>query len=74
MKKILLVVVIVATGIAIAAWYFHKDNGKKMSFRTALITRGDLVATISATGTVEPEELGGRWGTGCGTSPCFWQR
>jgi HlyD family secretion protein len=57
MKKILLVIVIAAAGIAIAVWYFHKDNGKKMSFRTAAITQGDLVATISATGTVEPEEL-----------------
>ncbi|MGA2173275.1 MAG: RND transporter, partial [Sedimentisphaerales bacterium] len=57
MKKILLVVVIVAAGIAIAVWYFHKDNGKNISFRTVVVTQGDLVATISATGTVEPEEL-----------------
>jgi HlyD family secretion protein len=26
-------------------------------FRTATVTRGDLVATLSATGTVEPEEV-----------------
>jgi len=57
MKKILLLIVIIAAGIASTIWYFHKENGKKISFRTTAITRGDLVATISATGTVEPEDL-----------------
>jgi len=57
MKKALLLVVVIGIGIAAAVWYFHKGDGKRSSFRTVAITRGDLVATISATGTVEPEEL-----------------
>jgi HlyD family secretion protein len=56
-KKALVVVVVIGIVAAIAGWYFHKSNGKKTSFRTVTVTVGDLVATISATGTVEPEEL-----------------
>jgi HlyD family secretion protein len=57
MKKVLLLIVVIGIVIALAAWYFHKGNGQKSSFRTVQVTGGDLVATISATGTVEPEEL-----------------
>jgi HlyD family secretion protein len=56
-KKALLIIVIVAVGAGIAGWYLHKSNGKSSTFRTVKVTRGDLVSTISATGTVEPEEL-----------------
>ena len=28
-----------------------------MSFRTAVVKRGDVAATISASGTIEPEEV-----------------
>jgi len=57
MKKLFLLIVVIGIGAALAGWYFHKGNNQKSSFRTTQITRGDLVATISATGTVEPEEL-----------------
>jgi HlyD family secretion protein len=44
--------------LAAAGWWFmsrnHQGNG---SFRTAPLVQGDLAATISATGTVEPEEV-----------------
>jgi HlyD family secretion protein len=44
--------------LALAGWWFwsrnHQGNG---SFRTAAVTRGNLQASISATGTVEPEEV-----------------
>jgi len=44
--------------LALAGWWIwswdHQGNG---SFRTAAVTQGDLQATISATGTVEPEEV-----------------
>jgi HlyD family secretion protein len=44
--------------LAAAGWWFmsrnHQGNG---SFRTAPLVQGDLQATISATGTVEPEEV-----------------
>ncbi len=40
-----------------AAWVFLHSAQEGPLFRTATVKRGDLVATISATGTVEPEEL-----------------
>jgi len=39
------------------ALYAYQSNGKKISYRTAPVTKGDLAATIESTGTVEPEEL-----------------
>jgi HlyD family secretion protein len=36
-------------------WHFH--NGHKVLFNTAVVKRGDLVSTISATGTIEPVEV-----------------
>ena len=42
----------------IGVWYTHHVSADAPSkFRTATVTRGDLLATISATGTVEPEEV-----------------
>lgn len=54
-----LVVVVVLLGIlgVGAAWYFRNGSTPDVQFRTDQITRGDLVATISATGTVQAEEL-----------------
>src|SRR5437588_7996366 len=39
------------------AWNHYTTAASRPSFRTAPIERGDLVAAISATGTVEPEEV-----------------
>jgi HlyD family secretion protein len=39
------------------AWYFQRGDGRNTSFRTSRITRGDLLVTIDATGTLEPEEV-----------------
>jgi HlyD family secretion protein len=51
------VVIAVLTG-AIIAWNSYRNNGDKAeSFQTTEVTRGDLAVTISATGTVEPEEV-----------------
>ncbi len=49
----LLAVVLVGGGWA----YFHHSSAPAAAFRLAPIKRGDLQATISATGTVEPEEV-----------------
>src|SRR5262249_34899679 len=37
-------------------WYLHASGGT-MAFRTEAARRGDLLATISATGTLEPEDV-----------------
>ncbi|MBF0521196.1 MAG: efflux RND transporter periplasmic adaptor subunit, partial [Nitrospirae bacterium] len=39
------------------AWWFYVKGDKASTFRTEAVNRGDLEATISATGTVEPEEV-----------------
>ena len=38
-------------------WFWLGDNNPSDGFRTVPVTRGDLQAIISATGTVEPEEV-----------------
>jgi HlyD family secretion protein len=43
--------------ICAGAWWFSAKGDKSPIFRTVAVTRGDLEATISATGTVEPEEV-----------------
>ncbi|MCX5882413.1 MAG: efflux RND transporter periplasmic adaptor subunit [Deltaproteobacteria bacterium] len=45
---------LVAAAIAI---YLRKSSGQPISYRTVAITRGELMVSISATGTVEPEEV-----------------
>ena len=41
---------------ALLAWRWHGRDSNKLSFTTAVVKRGDLAATISATGTIEPLE------------------
>lgn len=56
-KRIVLAAAAVILLALLAGWYWRKDSGPAVSFRTAAVTRGDVVATIGATGTVEPEEV-----------------
>jgi HlyD family secretion protein len=51
---ILLVLVFI---IASASWYLLQANGQPVAYSTAEVKRGDLVVSIAATGTVEPEEV-----------------
>jgi len=56
--KLLVVGLIVAGILASGAfWLFKRNHAPQALFRTVPVERGDLVATISATGTVEPEEV-----------------
>jgi HlyD family secretion protein len=52
----LLALAIFAIGGA-GAWWLRLRGEEKPMFRTAFVKRGDLTATISATGTVEPEDV-----------------
>jgi HlyD family secretion protein len=59
MKKTWLILLI---GFALVAggatWYLKRDEGGgKLGYKTVEVTRGDVVSTITANGTVEPEEL-----------------
>jgi HlyD family secretion protein len=50
-------VVFLAALAGAAAWYLQRGNAPAAAYRTAAVKRGDLLVTISATGTVEPEEV-----------------
>lgn len=57
--KLLLVLIILAAVAAGGVWAYRTWLGKKdiIQFNTESVTRSDIASTISATGTVEPEEL-----------------
>ena len=62
MKKVLnfLIVLVILAVVAGGGWWgYHRYLAPKsvVQFKIAEVTRGDLASTISATGTVEPEEL-----------------
>ena len=42
---------------SLAVWQLTRSQGQDITYRTAELKRGDLLVTISATGTVEPEEV-----------------
>src|SRR6476660_2514158 len=53
---------LIAMGLLLAlaaagGWYWHAGAGTELTYRTTTVQRGDLVSTISATGTLEPEEV-----------------
>ena len=50
-------ILIVAVVSGIAAWRLRKTGSETTTLQTAPVIRSDLVATIGATGTVEPEEV-----------------
>jgi HlyD family secretion protein len=50
------ILIIVAVVVIVAgSWWLKSKGNREAMFRTVLVKRGDLVSTISATGTVEPE-------------------
>jgi len=61
MKRLTQRMAIVLAAIALigasAALYRNRSHEDVAGFQTAALTRGDLLVTISATGTVEPEEV-----------------
>ena len=57
-KRMLVLLIIFALIGGAAALYFRSADAESASpFQTRRVTRGDLLAAISATGTVEPEEV-----------------
>src|SRR5262245_37412702 len=58
MRRIVLgVLALLVLACAFGFWYLRAANHSAISFRTEPVTRGELVSTISATGTLEPEEV-----------------
>jgi len=61
MKSLTKVVIGVAIMLGVfgggAAWYLKSNNAQAVFYQTGEVTRGDLTVSISATGTVEPEQV-----------------
>ena len=57
MKKIIIAAVLAACIGGGAYLYYFNDTEDKVSFKTANVVTKDIVKTIDATGTVEPEDL-----------------
>jgi HlyD family secretion protein len=57
MKKTIISVLLAAILSGFGGWYYYKNDHKGPGFRTVTVDRGDLLATINATGTIEPEEV-----------------
>jgi HlyD family secretion protein len=55
-KIVVVLAILAAAGVGIYS-YINRAKEEPVSFHTAAVTRGDLLATINATGTVEPEEV-----------------
>jgi HlyD family secretion protein len=51
------IIILITVGAAAALWLWKRHDHRAFAFRTAAVTRGEVVATISATGTIEPEEV-----------------
>jgi HlyD family secretion protein len=57
LKTSLIAILIVIVVGGAGAWWWHARNYSQLSFRTAVVKRGDVAAIISASGTIEPEEV-----------------
>jgi HlyD family secretion protein len=56
-RRILVIIVVAVVAVLALTVYLLRGSGKSTGFKTVQVKRGDLQATISATGTVEPEEV-----------------
>ena len=56
-KYLLLAAVVVLAGSGGAYLVFGRSSGSGVTFRTEPATRGELLATVGGTGTLEPEEV-----------------
>lgn len=57
LKTLLVLIVIGACGGAIGVWYSKHNGAAVVVYRAVPVQRGDLMSTIGATGTLEPEEV-----------------
>ena len=56
-KKVLTTIIVLGLAASAIVMYLHNKGKTPVSYRTASVTREDLMVSISATGTVEPEEV-----------------
>src|SRR5450432_2329278 len=54
---IIILLVVVGVGLGAVKWYRNRGDAQNAGFQTAAIKRGEIVATINSTGTLEPEQV-----------------
>ncbi|MDP9173826.1 MAG: efflux RND transporter periplasmic adaptor subunit [Planctomycetota bacterium] len=57
MGKLMSVLILILLGAGAGGWYWHSRSKPAVEYQISRIERGDLVVTISATGTLEAEEM-----------------
>src|SRR3954470_13525609 len=57
MKKLIILVVLLVVIGAVGGTYLYTADSRSGGYRTVQVERGDLLATINSTGTIEPEEV-----------------
>ncbi len=57
MRLLFLVLGLIGVAAVAGGWYWKSGSTPPLEFRTAKIERGDLLSTVDATGTLEPEEV-----------------
>ena len=57
MKKLIAIMVVLWGGGAVGYWYWADGHANRVKYKTVPVRRGDLTHAITATGTIEPEEV-----------------
>jgi HlyD family secretion protein len=57
LRKPIIAIAILALAGGAGAWWWHARNGATLTYTTAVVKRGDVAASIGATGTIEPLEV-----------------
>lgn len=57
MRTLVLVIGLAALLAVGTGWYLHFGSTSDVQYKTSTVRKGDLVSSISATGTLEPEEV-----------------
>lgn len=57
LNKWLIASAVASLAFVVGTWWWHSREGRKFSFTTSVAKRGDVAATIGASGTIEPLEV-----------------
>ncbi|MFN9200412.1 MAG: efflux RND transporter periplasmic adaptor subunit, partial [Planctomycetaceae bacterium] len=57
MRRLLMLALVLGLGAGVWWWLSHSNAGPAVEYRLGEVQRGDVLAVVSATGTIEPEEL-----------------
>ena len=57
MRRVLMLALVLGLGAGAWWWFSNRTKGPAVEYRLGEVQRGDVLAVVSATGTIEPEEL-----------------